>query len=133
MAENNKEVLKAIEQLSCKVEKMGGKVDDVAEAIQTLATHMDKRFEAVDKRFEKADKSADKKIGILDQKIGKLRSDLIDHVSKTVGSAKGDIIKIIRSDREKHTLFHLKILNIFERNNLVQPEEVEALRELVAP
>lgn len=100
MAENNnKEVLKAVEKLSGKfdhlsgkveklsgtvdhlsgkVEKLSGKVDDVSEAIQTLATHMDKRFEA-------AEKSVDKK-------IGKLRSDLIDHVERTVGNAKGDII-----------------------------------------
>lgn len=131
MAEDNK-VLKAIDKLS-------GKVGDVTDAVQALATHVDKQIERVRKdlggRIDKVDGRLDKMDGRLDKvegQIGKLRSDLIDHVERTANNAKGDIIKTIKSDREKHTLFHLKVLNIFERNNLVQPEEVDALKELVA-
>lgn len=135
----NKKVLGAIEKLS-------GKVGDVSEAVQDLATQMDKRFdavdkrfdavdkrfEAVDKRFEMADKSVDNKINNLDKKIGKLRSDLIDHVTRQVGDAKDELKKVIKTDREKHKLFDLKVLNIFERNKLIDAEEVSVLKELLA-
>jgi len=63
--------------------------------------------------------------------IGKLRSDLIDHVTKTVNNAKGDIVQSIKTDRERHKLFHEKVLNIFERSKIAEPEEVAVLRELV--
>lgn len=129
---HNKKVLGAIEKLSGKFDKLSGKVEtlsgkvgDVAEAVQSLATHMDKRFDAVDKQFEIAEKSVDKK-------IGKLRSDFIDHVTRQVGDAKDEIKKTIKTDREKHKLFDLKVLNIFERNKLANSEEIAVLKELVA-
>ena len=114
----NKKILGAVEKLS-------GRVEDMAEAVQDLATHMDKRFDAVDKRFDAMDKSIDKK-------IGKLRSQVIDHVSRQVGDAKDELKKTIKTDREKRKLFDLKILSIFERSKLADPEEIAALKELVA-
>mgnify|MGYP001566690317 CR=1 FL=1 len=116
----NNQILEAIEKLS-------GKVGDVAEAVQTLATHVDKRFDAVDERFNKVDERVNK----VDGQIGKLRSEMIDHVTRTVNNAKGDLVKEIRTERERAKLFDTRVLTILERNHLVQPEEVLVLRELV--
>lgn len=105
---------------------------EVLEAIQTLATHVDKQIDNVrneigEVRGEIGDVRKD-----LGGQIGKLRSELIDHVTRTVNNARGDIIQSIKTDRERHKLFHEKILNIFVRSKLAEPEEVEVLRELVA-
>ncbi len=98
---------------------------EVLEAVQVLATHMDKRFDAVDKRFDKVEKS-----------VGKLRSDMIDHVQRQVSNAQTATVKIltkeIRTEKERHKLFDLKVLNIFERTKLANPEEIATLKELVA-
>lgn len=95
--------------------------NEVLEAVQTLAQHMDERFDAVDRKFD-----------TVDQQIGKLRSDLIDYVGRTVENAKGEIIHTIKIDRERQKLLDTKILFILERNKLARPEEIEAMKTLVA-
>lgn len=97
---------------------------------------MDERFGEVKKEISGVKKD-----------MGKLRSDLIDHVARTVNNAKGDmvahttrtvneakteIIKVMKTDRERQKLFNTKILTMLERSKIAKPEEAEALRELVA-
>ena len=91
--------------------------NEILEAIQTLSTHVDEQIDDVKKD--------------LGGQIGKLRSDLIDHVTRTVSTAKGDLMQSIKTDRERHKLFHEKLLSIFERSKIAKPEEVAVLRELV--
>lgn len=102
--------------------------NEVLEAVQTLAQHMDERFDAVDRKFD----AVDRKFDVVDQTIGKLRSDMIDYVGRTVENAKGEIIRAIKTDRERQKLLDTKILFILGRNKLARPEEIEAMQELLA-
>ena len=101
---------------------------EILEAIQTLSTHVDGQIAEVRKDLGGQIAEVRKDLG---GQIGKLRSDLIDHVERTVNNAKGDIIQSIKTDRERHKLFHEKVLSIFERSKIAEPEEVAVLRELV--
>lgn len=92
-------------------------IGELGEAIQALSSHVDQGAEESEK-------------GLHDQ-IGKFRSELIDHVSRTVNDAKGDIIQILKTDRERFKMFNSKVLTILGRNKLAEPEEAEAMRELV--
>jgi len=104
--------------------KHSDKNNDVLEAVQELATHMDKQFEATNKKIIQVEKS-----------VGKLRSDMITHVQRQVSKAQSETVRIltkeIRTAKERSKLFDLKILSIFERTKLANPEEIAALKELV--
>lgn len=104
---------------------------EVLEAIQLLGTHLDKSIDDSQKKTT--------------QQIGKLRSDLIDHVSRQISnsqtemtksfdkkleSTKKEIISEIKTDKERNKLFTEKLLIILERNKLVAPEELRVLKEL---
>lgn len=94
---------------------------EVLEAVHELATHMDERFNEVKNDITQ-----------IRSDMGKLRTDMIDHVDRTVTKAKGEIIQTIRTDRERQKLFNVKILTMLERGKIAKPEEAEALRQLVA-
>ena len=116
--------------------------NDILEAIQTLSTHMDEQIGDVRREIGGVREDLGGQIGKLRSdlddtrkdlggQIGKPRSDLIDHVTRTVSTAQGDIMQSIKTDRERHKLFHEKLLSIFERSKIAKPEEVAVLRELV--
>ena len=65
------------------------------------------------------------------QDIGKLRSDLIDYVSRQIGGAKAEIIKEIRAERDRERIFRTTILGILERNQLARPDEIQLLRDII--
>ena len=110
--------------------------NEILEAIQMLSTHVDEQVHSVKTELKTEIGDVRKEIGEvrkdMTSQIGKLRSDLIDHVERTVNNAKGDIVQLLKTDRERHKLFHEKLLSIFEYNKLAKPEEIAMLRELVA-
>lgn len=62
------------------------------------------------------------------QQIGKLRSDLIDFVSRNNEEVKMEIIREIRARKERHRVFYATIVEILERNHLATSAEVELLK-----
>ena len=87
-----------------------------------------KMGEMMDEKIGKLDEKIDK----VDARVGKLRSDLIDHVERTVFNAKGEIIAAINRWHEQYRMAFEKIMTILQRSNLVAVEEVKAVYELIA-
>lgn len=104
--------------------------NEILEAIGALATHVDRRFDDVKKDMDKRFEIVDKRFEGMELQIGTLRSNVIDHVTRRVEYAKDEVVKTVKTDRERHKLFHERILNIFERNKLARPEEIEMLKDL---
>jgi len=75
--------------------------------------------------------SEERMIQHMDHTIGKLRSDLIDYVSRQIGDAKAEIIKEIRAARERDRIFRTTVLGILERNQLARPDEINLLRDII--
>jgi len=126
---NNNEILEAIQMLSTHVDEQ---VHSVKTELKTEIGDVRKEIGDVRKEIGDVRKEIGEVRKDMTSQIGKLRSDLIDHVERTVNNAKGDIVQLLKTDRERHKLFHEKLLSIFEYNKLAKPEEIAMLRELVA-
>lgn len=63
--------------------------------------------------------------------IGKLRSDLVDFVSRQISDARAEIIKEIRAERERNRVFQTTVMEILERHKLARPDEIQLLRGLL--
>lgn len=67
----------------------------------------------------------------VDKRVLRAQEQITGALGKQLQEAKQEIIKEVKTDRERHKLFNLKVLHIFERSKIAQPEEVAAMRELV--
>lgn len=104
--------------------------DGVDENFRTV----DKRFKSMDKRFESMDKrfgSMDKRFESMDKRLGELEYNLKSYLDDKLADTKGDIIAVLKGDREKDKIFKLKLLTIIKRNKLANEGELKVMLELI--
>lgn len=65
------------------------------------------------------------------KEIGAFRHDIKDYIDVKLGETKGDIIAVIKGEKEKDKSFKTKVVEIFKRNKLGDQREIEFLEALI--
>ena len=109
-------------------------IDDLAKITKAGFDAVDKRFDAVDKKFDAVDKrfaTVDKKFEAVDKRFGEMEYNLKLYLDDRLADLKGDIIAVIKGDRERDRAFKVKLLAIIRRNKLAKTNELKLLSELI--
>jgi len=109
-------------------------IDDLAKITKAGFDAVDKKFDAVDKRFDAIDKkfdSVDKKFDSVDKKFSEMEYNLKSYLDDKLADLKGDIVAVIKGDRERDQVFKIKLLSIIRRNKLAKTNELKLLSELI--
>jgi len=108
----------------------------------------DKKFGEVnlffDKKFGEIDKSLDVKLGkfaeevilpavsrIVSGEIGRHRHEMKNYIDVKLAENKGDIISYMKGDQERDKNWKMKVINIFKREKIANPQELEILINLL--
>lgn len=67
---------------------------------------------------------------IVDDKIGTAKIELKDYTHREITKLRGDLVVIVRGDKDRDQTFKTKVVEIFDRNKLAQPDELIILSEL---
>ncbi len=97
-------------------------IENIAKSVGDLALITKRGFEQVDKRFEKIEKRLTGAEAVMVTK---------DYLDDKLADLKGDIITIIKGDRERDQIFKTKILEIIQRNKLARRNEIKLLAGLI--
>lgn len=84
---------------------------------EKLETKLEEKLEKLETRLEK--------------KFAVFRNEIKDYFDRKLAETKGDIIAVIKGDRERDRTFKIKLLEIVKRNKLANPKELEFLVELI--
>ena len=68
---------------------------------------------------------------IVDQKLAKQTYELKNYIDSKTNETKGDIISIIKGDRDRDKNWKVKVVNILKREKLAKPQELKILAELI--
>ena len=109
-------------------------IDDLAKITKAGFDAVDKRFDAVGKKFDAVDKRFDavgKKFDAVDKRFGEMEYNLKSYLDDKLADLKGDVIAVIKGDRERDRAFKTKLLMIIRRNKLAKASELKLLLELI--
>jgi len=67
----------------------------------------------------------------IDRKLAKNTHEMKDYIDSKLADQKGDIIAVVKSDRERDNNWKLKVVEILKRNKLANPKELELLIDFV--
>ena len=90
-------------------------IDDLAKITKVGFNDVDKKFEMVDKRLTRIE-------SIMVTK---------DYLDDKLADLKGDVIAVIKGDRERDRVFKTRLLMIIRRNKLAKASELKLLSELI--
>lgn len=113
--------------------------------LDNLYDKLDKSFDVkFDKKFSEIDKSLDVKLGkfaeevilpavgrIVSDEIGKHRHEMKNYIDIKLSENKGDIISYMKGDQERDKSWKMKVINIFKREKIAKPQELEILTNLL--
>jgi hypothetical protein len=68
---------------------------------------------------------------IVDGKIAKSNHEMKSYLDDKLAETKGDIIAVIKGEKEKDKSFKTKVVEIFKRNKLGDQREIELLEALI--
>ncbi|MDP3985408.1 MAG: hypothetical protein Q8P82_01470 [bacterium] len=68
---------------------------------------------------------------VVTKEIGSAKSELKDYVDTKISSLRGDLISVIRGERDRDQTFKEKMLEVLKRNKLASEEELSFMAELV--
>lgn len=98
----------------------------------------------LDNLYEKLDNSFDDKLGkfaeevilpavgrIISDGIGKHWHEMKNYIDVKLSETKGDIISYMKGDQERDKNWKMKVINIFKREKIAKPQELEMLANLL--
>ncbi|MDO8505129.1 MAG: hypothetical protein Q7S48_00920 [bacterium] len=140
--DNDSEVLEAIQLLGTHLDKSIAEsqkktTQQIGKLRSDLIDFVGKRvLRAQDEITKTVNKRGDERIGKVEERIikvdgriGKVETQL-SLLGEVIKKSKEEIVKEVRTDKERTKLFTEKLLIILERNKLAAPEELRVLKEL---
>ena len=67
----------------------------------------------------------------LNAKFGEFRHEIKSYIDDKLADTKGDIIAVIKGEKERDRSFKEKVVEIFKRNKLTDKKETELLESLI--
>lgn len=69
----------------------------------------------------------------VDKRLSRVESTMVtkDYLDDKLADLKGDIVTVIKGDRERDRAFKIKLLAIIKRNKLAKTNELKVLSELI--
>ncbi|MFA5188684.1 MAG: hypothetical protein WC460_04965 [Patescibacteria group bacterium] len=77
------------------------------------------------------DKLEEKLENKLNAKFGEFKHEIKSYIDDKLADTKGDIIAVIKGEKERDRSFKEKVVEIFKRNKLADRKEAELLESLI--
>lgn len=105
-----------------------------------LTEFLSEKFDKIDERFDEVNEkidTLDKKVDTLDKKTSRIEENLDSlaiiandgfiEAQKDRNRIESNLTSVIRMDKERNSEFHIKVIEILEKNKLVNKKDVDYL------